>query len=73
MAQSNHASKHIMLSYQWDAQKLVADVYSFLEHEQTIPVWMDVRGGMVSSLSNGYDKLWFLFNRFLDFSLRKDG
>ncbi len=37
---------HIMLSYQWDDQKLVEDVYAYLQREQDIPVWMDKYGGM---------------------------
>jgi hypothetical protein len=37
---------HIMLSYQWDDQKLVEDVYAYLKSEQNLPVWMDKYGGM---------------------------
>ncbi|CAF1689701.1 unnamed protein product, partial [Adineta ricciae] len=37
--------EHIMLSYQWDSQKLVEKVYNYLT-QHSIPVWMDKNGGM---------------------------
>ncbi|CAF0829023.1 unnamed protein product [Adineta steineri] len=42
--------KHVMLSYQWDSQKLVTDVYKHLS-EHKIPLWMDTQGGMKGHLS----------------------
>ena len=44
------SKKHIMLSYQWDNQKLVAEVYRRLS-EKKIPLWMDIHGGMKGHLS----------------------
>ena len=44
------SKKHIMLSYQWDNQKLVTEVYRRLS-EKKIPLWMDVQGGMKGHLS----------------------
>ncbi|CAF1013861.1 unnamed protein product [Rotaria sordida] len=44
------SKKHIMLSYQWDNQKLVAEVYRRL-NEKKIPLWMDIQGGMKGHLS----------------------
>jgi hypothetical protein len=45
---------HIMLSYQWDNQKLVEDIYKYLENAQTIPVWMDKYGGMQDNVFQRY-------------------
>ncbi len=47
---TNSTPGHIMLSYQWDNQKLVEKVYNYLTNEQEIPVWMDVHGGMQSNI-----------------------
>ncbi len=44
-------AKHIMLSYQWDAQRLVKVVYSGLE-AAGLPVWMDVQGGMKGNIND---------------------
>ncbi|CAF4400027.1 unnamed protein product [Rotaria sp. Silwood2] len=44
------SQKHIMLSYQWDHQKLVTQVYRRLK-EINIPLWMDTQGGMKGHLS----------------------
>ncbi|CAF1581160.1 unnamed protein product [Adineta ricciae] len=41
---------HVMLSYQWDNQKLVNEVYHRLS-EKNIPLWMDIHGGMKGHLS----------------------
>jgi hypothetical protein len=43
-------AKHVMLSYQWDSQKIVTDVYRSL-HAHNIPLWMDTQGGMKGHLS----------------------
>ena len=40
------ASKHVMLSYQWDDKKLVTDVYDYLTGQIGMKVWMDIKGGM---------------------------
>ena len=40
-----------MLSYQWDNQKLVSEVYRRLK-EQKISLWMDIHGGMKGHLSD---------------------
>lgn len=37
--------RHIMLSYQWDNQELVAKVYDLIV-EHGINVWMDIHGGV---------------------------
>jgi len=42
--------KHVMLSYQWDSQALVTDIYNCL-HAHGIPLWMDTQGGMKGHLS----------------------
>ncbi len=42
--------KHVMLSYQWDSQSLVTDIYNCL-HAHGIPLWMDTQGGMKGHLS----------------------
>ena len=47
---TNSEPTHIMLSYQWDNQKLVEKVYNYLKKEQEIPVWMDIHGGMQSNI-----------------------
>ncbi|CAF4899864.1 unnamed protein product [Rotaria sp. Silwood1] len=39
-----------MLSYQWDNQKIVTEVYRRLS-EKKIPLWMDIQGGMKGHLS----------------------
>ena len=41
---------HIMLSYQWDNQKLVEDFYMFLKEAQPVPIWMDKHGGMKDNI-----------------------
>lgn len=41
---------HIMLSYQWDNQKLVEDIYLYLKEAQSMPVWMDKHGGMKENI-----------------------
>jgi V8-like Glu-specific endopeptidase len=51
MASQNHPNDHIMLSYQWNHQKLVKDIYAYLMNNQQWPVWMDTEGGMSGSLS----------------------
>ena len=45
--------KHVMLSYQWDHQKLVEEVYNALE-AQGLPVWMDIKGGMKGNINDRY-------------------
>ena len=42
---------HVMLSYQWDKQKDVKDVYAGLK-AQGFPVWMDVEGGMSGNIND---------------------
>jgi hypothetical protein len=44
------ASKHVMLSYQWDDQKLVIDVYNYLTEQMKMKVWMDIQGGMKANV-----------------------
>ena len=39
-----------MLSYQWDDQKLVTDVYNYLTKEKGMKVWMDIQGGMKANI-----------------------
>ena len=41
---------HIMLSYQWDNQKLVEDIYLYLKGAQSMPIWMDKHGGMKENI-----------------------
>jgi hypothetical protein len=43
-------SKHVMLSYQWNDQKLVTDVYSYLTEQNGMKVWMDIQGGMKENI-----------------------
>jgi len=38
------ASKHVTLSYQWDDQKLVNDIYNYLTENMHMKVWMDIHG-----------------------------
>lgn len=45
--------KHIMLSYQWDNQEVVTEVYRRLSAKE-IPLWMDIQGGMKGHLSERY-------------------
>jgi hypothetical protein len=42
--------KHVMLSYQWDDQKLVTDVYNYLTEQMKMQVWMDIQGGMTANI-----------------------
>ncbi|CAF1468201.1 unnamed protein product, partial [Didymodactylos carnosus] len=51
MAEKIKDEKHIMLSYQWNTQKLVCDVYQYLK-DNGIRVWMDTKGGMKKCLSS---------------------
>ena len=51
------ARKHIMLSYQWDDQKLVTDVYNYLTKQKDMKVWMDIQGGMKANIYQ-----WWMFN-----------
>lgn len=44
------AKKHVMLSYQWDDQKLVTDVYNYLTKQKGMNVWMDTQGGMKANI-----------------------
>lgn len=55
------SKKHIMLSYQWDNQKLVTEVYRRL-NEKNIPLWMDVQGGMKGHLSERYSLFLITFS-----------
>ncbi|CAF4178869.1 unnamed protein product, partial [Adineta steineri] len=43
-------NKHVMLSYQWDSQAIVSEIYRHLR-THNIPVWMDIQGGMKGHLS----------------------
>ncbi|CAF4175751.1 unnamed protein product, partial [Adineta steineri] len=43
-------NKHVMLSYQWDSQAIVSEIYRHLR-THNIPVWMDIQGGMEGHLS----------------------
>ena len=51
--------KHVMLSYQWDTQELVKQVYAYLT-SKSIPVWMDIKGGikcnLMKSMSEGVER-----------------
>lgn len=42
--------KHVMLSYQWDDQDLVKNVYKYLTENMHMKVWMDINGGMKSNI-----------------------
>ena len=44
------ARKHVMLSYQWDDQKLVTDVFNYLTEQMKLQVWMDIQGGMKGNI-----------------------
>ncbi|UJR13105.1 hypothetical protein I4U23_000129 [Adineta vaga] len=56
--------EHIMLSYQWDNQKLVEQIYDYLSKNQNIPIWMDKQGGMQDnvflSMSKGVQNCYAL-------------
>lgn len=39
--------KHVMLSYEWNVQKLVLKVYDYLQ-QKGIPLWMDIKAGISS-------------------------
>ena len=39
--------KHIMLSYEWETQKLVLSVYDYLVQKE-LSVWMDIKAGVSS-------------------------
>ncbi|CAF1131014.1 unnamed protein product [Rotaria sp. Silwood1] len=39
--------KHVMLSYEWQVQKLVLSIYDYLVEKQ-VPVWMDIKAGIPS-------------------------
>ena len=43
-------AKHVMLSYQWDNQGLVKQVFSGLK-SAGFPVWMDIEGGMKGNIN----------------------
>ncbi|CAF1476117.1 unnamed protein product, partial [Didymodactylos carnosus] len=45
----NARQKHIMLSYQWENQDLVEQVYQFLTAND-FSVWMDINGGMKANI-----------------------
>ncbi|XP_063688557.1 uncharacterized protein LOC134821743 [Bolinopsis microptera] len=42
--------RHMMLSYQWDNQELVAKVYDIVS-EHNINVWMDIHGGVTGNIN----------------------
>ncbi|CAF1139555.1 unnamed protein product [Rotaria sordida] len=46
---SNSSSKHVMLSYQWNDQKLVSEIYQYLK-KNNLSVWMDIQGGMKANI-----------------------
>lgn len=48
-----HPTKPMMLSYQWNIQKIVEDIHHYLENEFQCEVWMDTKGGMKDSLTAG--------------------
>jgi hypothetical protein len=52
VSQSQTDGKHVMLSYHWDDQAMVLNVYEYLT-SKNIPVWMDIKGGMKTNL---YDR-----------------
>ncbi len=43
-------AKHVMLSYQWDNQDTVKEVYAGLK-AAGFPVWMDIEGGMAGNIN----------------------
>ena len=61
--------RHIMLSYQWDDQKLVEDIYNYLKEEQKIPVWMDKHGGMQDNVMQRLKNSISYFSFFINFRL----
>ncbi len=48
---TSSGSKHVMLSYQWDHQKMVEQVYDGFS-SVGIPVWMDIKGGMKADVND---------------------
>ncbi|KAK9540613.1 hypothetical protein VZT92_003054 [Zoarces viviparus] len=42
---------HIMLSYQWDDQALVRNIYARLK-DDGLPVWMDIEGGVTGNIND---------------------
>lgn len=55
---ANNSGKHVMLSYQWDHQKVVEKVYEGL-NKLGIKTWMDTKGGMknniIDSMASGVE------------------
>jgi hypothetical protein len=45
--------KHVMLSYEWNNQELVKQIYAALQ-ARGMPVWMDINGGMEGNI---YDSM----------------
>lgn len=43
--------QHVMLSYQWNVQSLVEQVYQGLRH-LGINAWMDVHGGITGNIND---------------------
>jgi hypothetical protein len=41
----NGIKKHIMISYQWGAQRFASELHELLV-QKGFPVWMDIKGGM---------------------------
>jgi hypothetical protein len=61
--------KHVMLSYNWKSQKIVAKVCDILKLEN-IPVWFDIEGGMKGDIYERYASHQESL-RFLEYSFIK--
>ena len=44
-------AKHVMLSYQWNKQELVKEVYTGLRDMFGINTWMDIEGGVKGNIN----------------------
>lgn len=47
--------KHVMLSYNWNSQDIVSQIYKILKDEH-IPIWFDIQGDMKQNIYDRYDK-----------------
>ena len=48
-----HGGKHVMLSYNWNSQDIVTQIYHILKDEQ-IPLWFDIQGDMKQNIYDRY-------------------
>jgi hypothetical protein len=56
---SSEHGLHVMLSYHWDNKELVSRVYKVLK-SRSIPVWMDIHGGISFNLFQRYELILFV-------------